>query len=46
MLARGVYFAPSQFEAGFVSAAHTQTHVEATLAAADATINALMQVAG
>jgi glutamate-1-semialdehyde 2,1-aminomutase len=46
MLARGVYFAPSQFEAGFVSAAHTETHVEATLAAADATINALMQVAG
>jgi glutamate-1-semialdehyde 2,1-aminomutase len=46
MLARGVYFAPSQFEAGFVSAAHTETHVEATLAAADAAINALMQVAG
>jgi len=46
MLSRGVYFAPSQFEAGFVSAAHTDTHVEATLAAADATINAIMQVAG
>jgi glutamate-1-semialdehyde 2,1-aminomutase len=46
MLARGVYFAPSQFEAGFVSAAHTDTHVEATLAAADASINELMQVAG
>jgi len=46
MLSRGVYFAPSQFEAGFLSAAHTDTHVEATLAAADATINELMQVAG
>ena len=46
MLSRGVYFAPSQFEAGFLSAAHTDTHVEATLAAADATINAIMQVAG
>jgi glutamate-1-semialdehyde 2,1-aminomutase len=45
MLSRGVYFAPSQFEAGFVSAAHTDTHVEATLAAADATINEIMQVA-
>ncbi|HEY1728650.1 MAG TPA: glutamate-1-semialdehyde 2,1-aminomutase [Candidatus Baltobacteraceae bacterium] len=46
MLSRGVYFAPSQFEAGFLSAAHTDAHVEATLAAADATINELMQVAG
>ncbi len=46
MLSRGVYFAPSQFEAGFLSAAHTDTHVEATLAAADATVNEIMQVAG
>ncbi len=45
MLSRGVYFAPSQFEAAFVSAAHTDTHVEATLAAADATINEILQVA-
>jgi glutamate-1-semialdehyde 2,1-aminomutase len=33
MLARGVYFAPSQFEAGFVSAAHGTAEVEATVAA-------------
>ena len=34
MLDRGVYFAPSAFEAGFVSMAHTQEHIEATVAAA------------
>ena len=34
MLAAGVYFAPSAFEAGFVSAAHTVGDIEATLAAA------------
>jgi len=34
MLERGVYLAPSAFEAGFVSAAHTEEHVEATVAAA------------
>lgn len=37
MLERGVYFAPSQFEAGFVSLAHTEADIDATLnAAADA----------
>jgi len=35
MLARGVYLAPSAFEAGFVSAAHESAHIEATVAAAD-----------
>jgi glutamate-1-semialdehyde 2,1-aminomutase len=35
MLARGVYLAPSAFEAGFVSAAHSDEHINATLAAAD-----------
>jgi glutamate-1-semialdehyde 2,1-aminomutase len=35
MLARGVYLAPSQFEAGFVSIAHDAAVVEHTLAAAD-----------
>ena len=35
MLDEGVYFAPSAFEAGFVSAAHGATEIEATLAAAD-----------
>jgi glutamate-1-semialdehyde 2,1-aminomutase len=34
MLDRGVYLAPSAFEAGFVSMAHTPEVIEATLAAA------------
>jgi len=34
MLARGVYLAPSAFEAGFVSAAHTEREIGATLEAA------------
>lgn len=35
MLERGVYFAPSQFEAAFVSSAHSAAEVTATLAAAE-----------
>ncbi len=35
MLAAGHYFAPSAFEAGFVSAAHGETEIAATLAAAE-----------
>ena len=35
MLEAGVYFAPSAFEAGFVSAAHTDTDIAETIAAAD-----------
>ncbi len=34
MLARGVYLAPSAFEAGFVSAAHSEGDIEATISAA------------
>jgi glutamate-1-semialdehyde 2,1-aminomutase len=34
MLARGVYLAPSAYEAGFVSAAHGRAEIEATLQAA------------
>ena len=34
LLERGVYIAPSQFEAGFVSAAHTEDDIRATVAAA------------
>lgn len=34
MLERGVYLAPSQFEAGFVSAAHSENDIAATVAAA------------
>lgn len=35
MLERGVYLAPAQFEAMFVSTAHTSADLEATLAAVD-----------
>jgi len=34
MLERGVYLAPSQFEAGFMSTAHGEAEIEATLQAA------------
>ena len=34
MLAEGVYLAPSAFEAGFVSAAHSSADIEATIQAA------------
>ena len=34
MLERGVYFAPALYEAGFVSAAHGQAEIDATLEAA------------
>jgi glutamate-1-semialdehyde 2,1-aminomutase len=36
MLERGVYLAPSQFEAGFTSLAHTDEDIDRTLEAADA----------
>lgn len=35
MLKEGIYFAPSAFEAGFVSAAHGDTEISKTLEAAD-----------
>ena len=38
MLERGVYLAPALYEAGFVSAAHTAADIEATLAAARASL--------
>lgn len=34
MLDRGIYFAPALYEAGFVSAAHTEADVQATADAA------------
>jgi glutamate-1-semialdehyde 2,1-aminomutase len=34
MLADGIYLAPSAFEAGFISAAHSATDIDATIAAA------------
>ncbi len=36
LLSQGVYFAPSAFEAGFVSAAHGTAEIEATIGAAQA----------
>jgi glutamate-1-semialdehyde 2,1-aminomutase len=38
MLARGVHLAPSQFEAAFVSTAHTAGEIDATLEAAAASL--------
>ena len=40
MLEAGHYFAPSAFEAGFVSAAHSNTDIAETIAAADTIFNA------
>ena len=41
MLAQGIYQAPSQFEAGFLSAAHTPEDVDKTVAAAAAAMKDL-----
>jgi glutamate-1-semialdehyde 2,1-aminomutase len=41
MLEAGIYLAPSAFEAGFVSAAHTTADIEATIAAAAAAFGGL-----
>ncbi|MEH1941771.1 MAG: glutamate-1-semialdehyde 2,1-aminomutase [Nostoc sp.] len=41
MLERGVYLAPSQFEAGFTSFAHTEEDIEQTLAVARDVISSL-----
>lgn len=41
MLDRGVYLAPSQFEAGFMSVAHTRADIDATLSAARESLQAL-----
>jgi glutamate-1-semialdehyde 2,1-aminomutase len=38
MLKRGVYLAPSAFEAGFISSSHTQADLEETLAIAQETL--------
>jgi glutamate-1-semialdehyde 2,1-aminomutase len=34
MLNEGIYIAPSAFEAGFISSAHTTADIDATVAAA------------
>ena len=41
MLEEGVYFAPSAFEAGFLSAAHSPADIDATIAAAAKTFASL-----
>lgn len=41
MLERGVYLAPSAFEAGFVSSAHADADISETIAAADAVFASL-----
>jgi glutamate-1-semialdehyde 2,1-aminomutase len=40
MLERGVYLAPSAYEAGFVSSAHTEADIASTLSAAEAAFGA------
>jgi glutamate-1-semialdehyde 2,1-aminomutase len=41
MLDRGIFLAPSQFEAAFLSAAHTSADVDRTLAAAKESLRAI-----
>ena len=41
MQEQGVYMAPSQFEAGFVSIAHTEADINATIAKAEAALSSL-----
>jgi Glutamate-1-semialdehyde aminotransferase len=41
MLSRGVYLAPSMYEAGFVSSTHTEAVIEKTLDAAKASFQSL-----
>ena len=41
MQERGVYIAPSQFEAGFVSTAHTEADIDATIAKAEDALRGL-----
>ncbi|CAN0504436.1 unnamed protein product [Phaeothamnion confervicola] len=41
MLERGVYLAPSQYEAGFMSMAHTEKDIDETIAAAKDVLSSL-----
>jgi glutamate-1-semialdehyde 2,1-aminomutase len=41
MLEAGIYLAPSQFEAGFLSTAHTEDDIAATLRAGAAALQAM-----
>jgi len=42
MLNNGVYLAPSAFEAGFISDAHTDEHVKQTIAAAATSLESIL----
>jgi glutamate-1-semialdehyde 2,1-aminomutase len=46
MLDRGFYFAPSQFEAAFLSLAHTEAEIDRTIVAADDALAASLQPVG
>ena len=43
MLDRGIFLAPSQFEAAFVSTMHTKEDIDRTLAAAKASLEAIAE---
>ncbi|HEX3463562.1 MAG TPA: glutamate-1-semialdehyde 2,1-aminomutase [Candidatus Elarobacter sp.] len=45
MLDRGFYFAPSQFEAGFLSLAHTEAEIGRTIDAADDALTSILRQA-
>ncbi|HTD38650.1 MAG TPA: glutamate-1-semialdehyde 2,1-aminomutase [Candidatus Limnocylindrales bacterium] len=45
MLDRGFYFAPSQFEAGFLSLAHTEAEIGRTVDAADDALTSILRQA-
>lgn len=44
MLERGIYFAPSQFEAGFVSTAHGEEQIAETLGSVQAVLSTLSNI--
>jgi len=44
MLKEGIYFAPSAFEAGFMSSAHTDSVIDQTLSAAQKVFRRLMKI--
>jgi glutamate-1-semialdehyde 2,1-aminomutase len=46
MLEAGVYLAPSQFEAGFISTAHTEQDIDQTIAASQRAFEAVARAAG
>lgn len=43
MIEQGIYLAPSQFEAGFLSSAHTDEHIELTIQAAEQSFASLVE---